>query len=122
VREAGGSDIRCFVIGGEVVAAMKRTAKEGEFRSNLHRGGRAELVELSETERRTALQAAETMGLNVAGVDIVRGAKGPLVLEVNSSPGLCGIEQVTGKDLAGQIVEFIERHAGPYDTGTQRRG
>jgi ribosomal protein S6--L-glutamate ligase len=122
VREAGGSDIRCFVIGGKVVAAMKRTAKEGEFRSNLHRGGRAELVVLSEAERQTALQSAETMGLNVAGVDLVRGANGPLVLEVNSSPGLQGIEDVTGLDIADLIVEFIETHAGPNSTGTKGSG
>jgi ribosomal protein S6--L-glutamate ligase len=114
VREAGGSDIRCFVIGGQVVAAMKRIAKEGEFRSNLHSGGRAVLVDLSDAERQTAVLAAETMGLNVAGVDMVRGAAGPLVLEVNSSPGLSGIEQVTGEDIAGMIVDFIESNAEPY--------
>jgi len=122
VREAGGSDIRCFVVGGQVVAAMKRVAKEGEFRSNLHRGGRAEPVDLSEAEVNAALLAAETMGLNVAGVDIVRGTQGPLVLEVNSSPGLCGIEQVTGRDIAGLIVDFVETHAEPYGTGTKGRG
>jgi ribosomal protein S6--L-glutamate ligase len=122
VREAGGSDIRCFVIGGQVVAAMKRIAKEGEFRSNLHSGGRAVLVELSEAERQTAVLAAATMGLNVAGVDMVRVATGPLVLEVNSSPGLCGIEQVTGKDIAGLIVEFIDSHAKPNFTGTKGSG
>jgi ribosomal protein S6--L-glutamate ligase len=122
VREAGGSDIRCFVVGGRVVAAMRRVAKEGEFRSNLHRGGRAEPAELSEAERQAAVLAAETMGLNVAGVDIMRGASGPLVLEVNSSPGLRGIEQVTGQDIAGLIVEFIERHAEPYGTKTKGSG
>jgi ribosomal protein S6--L-glutamate ligase len=122
VREAGGSDIRCFVVGGRVVASMKRIAKEGDFRSNLHRGGRAVQVELSEAERQTAVLAAEIMGLNVAGVDIVRGAGGPLVLEVNSSPGLCGIEQVTGKDIAGLIVEFIEDNAQANGTGTKGSG
>lgn len=111
VREADGSDIRCLVVGGRVVAAMKRIAREGEFRANLHQGGRAVGVELSEAERQAAVLAAGTMGLNVAGVDIVRGSCGPLVLEVNSSPGLRGVEQVTGRDVASLIVEFIEGNA-----------
>jgi ribosomal protein S6--L-glutamate ligase len=122
VREADGSDIRCFVIGGQVVACMKRIAKEGEFRSNLHCGGRAEPVELSDAERRTAVLAAETMGLNVAGVDIVRSANGPLVLEVNSSPGLSGIEQVTGRDIAGLVIAFIENNAPFSATWTRGSG
>jgi ribosomal protein S6--L-glutamate ligase len=111
VSEAGGSDIRCLVVGGKVIAAMKRTAREGEFRSNLHRGGVGSTVELSPEEQETAIQAAETVGLNVAGVDIVRSKRGPLVLEVNSSPGLQGIETITGIDVAGLIIEFIEDNA-----------
>ena len=122
VREADGSDIRCLVIGGRVVASMKRIAKEGEFRANLHRGGQAVNVELSEAEREAAVLAADTMGLNVAGVDMVRGAGGPLVLEVNSSPGLRGIEQVTGKDIARLILEFIEDSAKANGTGTKGSG
>ncbi len=122
VKEAGGADIRCFVIGNRVVAAMMRQAKEGEFRSNLHRGGTATLVKLSPAERATAVKAAKTMGLNVAGVDIVRSNEGALVLEVNSSPGLEGIETATGKDVAGMIIEFIEKHAKPNRTRTKGKG
>ena len=109
VREANGSDIRCFVVGDKVMAAMQRTAQEGEFRSNLHRGGTAQVVKLRPEERRLAIRAAQVMGLDVAGVDIIRSAHGPLVLEVNSSPGLEGIEKATGKDIAGAIIEFIEK-------------
>lgn len=108
IKESGGADIRCFVIGDEVVAAMKRQGAEGEFRSNLHRGGTAICVDISEEEKKTAIQAARAMGLNVAGVDILRSKRGPLVLEVNSSPGLEGIEKATGKDIAGMIIEHIE--------------
>lgn len=122
IEEAGGSDLRCFVVGGKVIAAMQRTAPEGEFRSNLHRGGTAELVELTAEERRTAIAAAKAMGLNVAGVDLLRSARGPLVMEVNSSPGLEGIEAATGKDVAGMIIGFIEGNAGPNRTGTRGRG
>ncbi|MEJ2620168.1 MAG: 30S ribosomal protein S6--L-glutamate ligase [Candidatus Thiodiazotropha sp.] len=122
IKEAGGSDIRCFVIGGKVVAAMKRQAPEGEFRSNLHRGGTAELVKLTPKERATAVKAAKVMGLNVAGVDILRSERGPLVMEVNSSPGLEGIESATGKDIAGLIIEFIEKNARPYKTRTRGKG
>ena len=109
IKEAGGADIRCFVIGGKVVAAMMRQAKEGEFRSNLHRGGSAKLVKLTPEERSTAIRAAKAMGLNVAGVDILRANHGPVVMEVNSSPGLEGIEGITGVDVAGKIIEFIEK-------------
>lgn len=109
IKEAKGSDIRCFVIGDKVVAAMKRTAKAGEFRSNLHRGGKAELVKITPEERSTATRAAHIMGLNVAGVDILRSAHGSLVMEVNSSPGLEGIETATNKDVAGLIIEFMEK-------------
>lgn len=122
IREAGGADIRAFVIGDRVVAAMLRQAKEGEFRSNLHRGGSASVVKLSPAERATAVRAAKTVGLNIAGVDIVRAKDGPLVLEVNSSPGLEGIEQTTGKDVAGMIMEFIEKQARPYKTKTRGKG
>ena len=119
IKEAGGSDIRCFVVGGKVIAAMQRTAPEGEFRSNLHRGGSASLVELTPKERRTAVNAAKIMGLNVCGVDLLRSNRGPLVMEVNSSPGIGGIEAATGKDVANLIIEFIEREARPMRTRTR---
>jgi len=122
IKEAGGSDIRCFVIGEKVVAAMKRTAKEGEFRSNLHRGGRAEIIKLTPEERSTAVRAANILGLNVAGVDILRSNHGPVVMEVNSSPGLEGIESATGKDVARLIIEFIEKNAKPHRTRTRGKG
>lgn len=109
IKEAGGADIRCFVIGDKVVAAMQRTAQAGEFRSNLHRGGSAKVIKLSPEERRLAVKSAKVMGLDVAGVDIIRSAHGPLVLEVNSSPGLEGIEKATGKDVAGAIIDYIEK-------------
>ncbi len=109
IKEAGGADIRCFVIGDKVVAAMQRNAAPGEFRSNLHRGGTAELVKLRPDERKLATRAAQVMGLDVAGVDLIRSDHGPLVLEVNSSPGLEGIEKATGKDIAGAIIEYIEK-------------
>jgi ribosomal protein S6--L-glutamate ligase len=122
IREAGGADIRCLVVGDKVVAAMKRQAKEGEFRSNLHRGGSASLVKISPEERSTAVRAARVMGLNVAGVDILRSNHGSVVMEVNSSPGLEGIEQATGKDVAGIIIEFIEKNAKPNKTQTRGKG
>lgn len=109
IKESGGSDIRCFVVGERVVAAMMRTAKEGDFRSNLHRGGTASVVKLLPEERALAIKAAKVMGLNVAGVDLIRSEHGPLVLEVNSSPGLEGIERVTRKDVADMIIEHIEK-------------
>ena len=109
IKEAGGADIRCFVVGDKVVAAMKRQGKEGEFRSNLHRGGSATIVKLSPEERSTAVLAAKTMGLNVAGVDLLRSNHGPVVMEVNSSPGLEGIENATGKDIAGMQIDFIQK-------------
>ena len=111
IKEAGGADIRCLVVGGKVVAAMKRQAAEGEFRSNLHRGGSAEIVRLSAAERRTAIDAAKAMGLNMCGVDILRSNNGPVVMEVNSSPGLEGIESATGKDVAGMVFQFLEKSA-----------
>jgi ribosomal protein S6--L-glutamate ligase len=122
ISEAGGADIRAFVVGDRVVAAMQRQAKEGEFRSNLHRGGSASIVKLSPEERSTAVRAAKTVGLNVAGVDIMRGKEGPLVLEVNSSPGLEGIEQATGKDVAGMVIGFLEKQARPHRTRTRGKG
>ena len=109
IKEAGGADIRCFVIGDKVVATMMRQGKEGEFRSNLHRGGSAKLIRITPEERSTAARAARTMGLNVAGVDLLRSNHGPVVMEVNSSPGLEGIENATGKDIAGMQIEFIEK-------------
>lgn len=110
IKEAGGMDIRCFVVGGKVIAAMKRQGAEGEFRSNLHRGGYAERIKLTPEERSTAVRAAKTMGLNVAGVDLLRSNHGPVVMEVNSSPGLEGIEESTGVDVAGKIIEYIEKN------------
>jgi len=111
IEEAKGADIRCIVVGGKVVASMKRQAEDGEFRSNLHRGGSAQKVKISPEERAVACRAAKAMGLNVAGVDLLRSNHGPVVMEVNSSPGLEGIEQCSGKDVAGMIIEYIERAA-----------
>ena len=122
IAEAGGSDLRCFVIGDKVVAAMKRQGKEGEFRSNLHRGGTATLVKLTPEERSTAVRSAKVMGLNVAGVDLLRSNHGPVVMEVNSSPGLEGIETATEKDVAGMIIEFVEKHAKAGKTRTRGKG
>lgn len=110
IKEAGGSDIRCFVIGSRVVASMKRQGAPGEFRSNIHRGGSAEKIKLTPEERSTAVRSAKVMGLNVAGVDILRSNHGPVVMEVNSSPGLEGIEAATGVDVAGKIIEFLEKN------------
>lgn len=109
IREAKGCDIRCFVVGGRVVASMMRQAHEGEFRSNLHRGGHSVAVEISEIEEKTAIRAAKAMGLHVAGVDILRSARGPVVMEVNSSPGLEGIEKATKVDVAAAVIEYLER-------------
>ncbi len=111
IKEAKAADIRAFVIGGKVVGSMMRQGMEGEFRSNLHQGGTAKKVTLTKEERRTAIAAAKAMGLNVAGVDMLRSDRGPLIMEVNSSPGLEGIERYTGKDIAGKIIEFIETKA-----------
>lgn len=122
IKEAGGADIRCLVVGGKVVASMKRQAKEGEFRSNLHRGATAELIKITPAERKTAIAAAKIMGLNVCGVDILRSKNGPLVMEVNSSPGLEGIETATGKDVARLIIQFIETEAKPHNTRTKGQG
>jgi len=122
IKEAGGTDIRAIVIGGKVVAAMKRTGAEGDFRSNLHRGGSAELIKLSPEERSTAVRSAKAMGLNVCGVDMLRANHGPVVMEVNSSPGLEGVEKATGLDIAGKIIQYIETHAKPNATKTKGKG
>nr|WP_298413511.1 30S ribosomal protein S6--L-glutamate ligase [uncultured Halomonas sp.] len=111
IKEAKGADIRCLVIGDKVVASMKRQAAEGEFRSNLHRGGSASVIRITPEERSTAIRAAKAMGLQVAGVDLLRSNHGPVIMEVNSSPGLQGIETSTGKDIAGLIIEHLEKHA-----------
>jgi len=121
IKEAGGSDIRCFVIDGKVVAAMKRQAPKGEFRSNLHRGGASSLIKITPEERSTAVRAARIMGLNVAGVDLLRSNHGPVVMEVNSSPGLEGIEGATGKDLAGLMIANLEK-IKPGKTRTRGKG
>lgn len=110
ISEAGGADIRAIVIEGKVVAAFKRQGKEGDFRSNLHRGGTATLIKLSRAERTAAVNAAKALGLNIAGVDLLQSKRGPLILEVNSSPGLEGVERATGVNVAGKIIEFIERN------------
>jgi ribosomal protein S6--L-glutamate ligase len=122
IKEAGGTDIRCLVIGEKVVAAMKRKGAEGDFRSNLHRGGSASVVKITPEERTTAVRAARTMGLNVCGVDMLRSNHGPVVMEINSSPGLEGIEGATGLDIATQIIEFMEKKARPFRTRMRGQG
>jgi ribosomal protein S6--L-glutamate ligase len=109
IKESKGADIRAFIVNGEVVGAMKRQGKEGEFRSNLHRGGTASIIKLSRAEKAAALKAASVLGLAIAGVDMLQSARGPLIMEVNSSPGLQGIETATGVDIAGKIIEYIEQ-------------
>jgi ribosomal protein S6--L-glutamate ligase len=111
IKEAKGADIRAFVVNGEVVGAMKRQAKDGEFRSNLHRGGTANLIKLSRAEKAAALKAAKALGLAIAGVDMLQSSRGPLILEVNSSPGLEGIEKATLVDIAGKIIQYVEENA-----------
>jgi ribosomal protein S6--L-glutamate ligase len=122
IAEAAGSDIRAFVVGGQVVAAMQRTGKKGDFRANLHRGGNAVAAEISEQERKTATRSAEITGLNVCGVDMLRSRRGPVVMEVNSSPGFEGIEAATRVDVAGKIIAFLERNARHGDTETKGNG
>ncbi|SFR38928.1 SSU ribosomal protein S6P modification protein [Yoonia tamlensis] len=122
IKESGGTDIRAIVVGGKVIAAMKRTGAEGDFRSNLHRGGSAKLIKLSPEERSTAVRAAKSMGLNVCGVDMLRANHGPVVMEVNSSPGLEGVEKATGLDVAGKIIEYIEKNAAKGNTKTKGKG
>lgn len=119
IKEAKGADIRAFIVNGKVVGAMKRQGAEGEFRSNLHRGGKAELIKLSNLEKKAALNAAKALGLAVAGVDMLQSARGPLILEVNSSPGLEGIEKATGINIAGKIIEYIEEFAGKKNAASK---
>jgi ribosomal protein S6--L-glutamate ligase len=122
IKEADASDIRILVIGGKVVASIKRTGAPGDFRSNLHRGGSAKTIKITPEERSTAIRAAKVMGLNVAGVDILRANHGPVIMEVNSSPGLEGIETTTGIDIAAKIIEFIEKNAKAGATKTKGKG
>ena len=122
IEESAGCDIRCFVVGGRVVAAMQRSGAPGEFRSNLHRGGAASAVKITPEERSTAQRAAKTLGLNVCGVDLLRSNHGPVIMEVNSSPGLRGIEQVSGKDIASLIIEFMEQKGARRNTKTRGQG
>lgn len=122
IKEAGGTDVRALVIGGKVVAAMQRTGAEGEFRSNLHRGGSAQTIKITPQERSTAVKSAKAMGLNVCGVDMLRAKDGPVVMEVNSSPGLEGVEKATRIDIAGKIIEFIEKNAKAGKTKTRGKG
>ncbi len=122
IKEAGGTDIRALVVGGKVVAAMQRQGAEGEFRSNLHRGGSAKKIKISPEERLTAVRAAKTMGLNLCGVDMLRANHGPVVMEVNSSPGIEGVEKATGVDIATRIIELVETKAMPGKTKTKGKG
>jgi ribosomal protein S6--L-glutamate ligase len=122
IKEAGGNDIRALVVGGKVVAGMMRLGRIGDFRANLHCGGKAQPVVLSDEEARTAVRSAEVLGLNVAGVDLLRSSRGPVVVEVNSSPGLEGMEQASGADVAGAIIAFLERHARRGETKTRGAG
>jgi ribosomal protein S6--L-glutamate ligase len=122
IKEANATDIRCFVIGNKVVASMQRKGAEGDFRSNLHRGGSAEAIKITPEERSTAVRAARAMGLNVAGVDMLRSNHGSVIMEVNSSPGLEGIEKATGKDIASRIIAFIEENAIAGKTKTKGKG
>jgi ribosomal protein S6--L-glutamate ligase len=122
IKEAGGADIRAFVIGDKVVASMMRQGPRGEFRSNLHRGGTASKVRLTPEERSSAVRSAKKLGLRVAGVDMLRSNHGPVVMEVNSSPGLEGIETTSGKDVAGMIIEYLEKHAKPGKTKDRIQG
>ena len=122
IAESKGSDIRCFVVGDKVVAAMQRKAAVGEFRANIHRGGKAESVRISKIEREAAIKAAKIMGLGMAGVDLIRSKRGPLILEINSSPGLEGIESATHKDIAGAIMKHIEKNAKPIGPRSRYQG
>lgn len=122
IEESRGTDIRCFVVGDKVVAAIKRQAKDGEFRANVHQGGKAMKVKLTPQERSIAVAAAKTMGLKVAGVDLIRSHHGPLVLEINSSPGLEGIEKATHVNIAGKIITYIEKHAKPIGINQRFQG
>ena len=122
IKESGGSDIRCFVVGDKVIAAMERRAAPGEFRANIHQGGTANPIKITKAEREAAVKACKIMGLRMAGVDLLRSERGPLVLEINSSPGLEGIEKATGKDVAGLIIEYIEQNAKPIGPRSRYQG
>jgi ribosomal protein S6--L-glutamate ligase len=122
IAEAGGTDIRALVVGGRVVGAMRRIGRKGDFRSNLHRGGKGEKVDIAPEEVETAVRSAEALGLNVCGVDMLRSRRGPVVIEVNSSPGLEGIERATGADIAGEIIRFLEINARHGATETKGKG
>ncbi len=122
ISEASGSDIRCLVVGGKVIASMKRQGREGDFRSNLHQGGSASQVKITPEERSTAVRSAKIMGLGFCGVDILRSNHGPVVMEVNSSPGLEGIEKTTDIDVAGKLIDYIEKNAQPGKTKTKGKG
>lgn len=122
IAESKGADIRCFVVGDKVVAAMQRIAAPGEFRANIHRGGTAEYVRINKAEREAAIKAAKIMGLGMAGVDLIRSKRGPLILEINSSPGLEGIETATQKDIASSIVKHIEKNAKPIGPRSRYQG
>jgi ribosomal protein S6--L-glutamate ligase len=122
IKEAEGNDVRVLVVGGKVVASVMRLGKMGDFRANLHRGGRAETMTITEDERRAAVRSAEVLGLNVAGVDLLRSIRGPLVVEVNASPGIEGVEQASGADVAGAMIEFLERNARRGETRTRGAG
>jgi ribosomal protein S6--L-glutamate ligase len=122
IRESHGTDLRSIVVGERVIASMQRVGKDGDFRANLHRGGHAVKVRITPEERSTAARAARVMGLSVAGVDILRTSHGPVVIEVNSSPGLAGIEETTGVDIAGAVIDHVERNAKPGKTGTRGSG
>lgn len=122
IKVAGGTDIRSLVVGGKVIASMQRKGAEDDFRSNLHRGGSAQTIRITPEERSTAVRAAKAMGLNVCGVDMLRSNHGPVVMEVNSSPGLEGVEKATGIDVAGQIITFLEKNAKVGKTKTRGRG
>jgi ribosomal protein S6--L-glutamate ligase len=122
IKEAGGSDIRCFVIGDKVIASMQRQGAKDDFRSNIHRGGKATRIRITPQERAAAIGAAQAMGLRVCGVDMLRSNHGPVIMEVNSSPGLGGIEMASGIDVADKIIEYLERNAKPNKTKTRGRG
>jgi ribosomal protein S6--L-glutamate ligase len=122
IKEAGGADIRALVVGGAVVASMMRSGKIGDFRANLHRGGKAEAVAITDDERKTALRSAEVLGLNVCGVDMLRSNRGPVVIEVNSSPGIEGMEQASKVNVAGAMITFLELHAKRGETRTRGKG
>ena len=122
IKESDGADIRCFVVGDKVVAAMKRQAEKGEFRANIHQGGIGKPIKITKAERAVAVKAAKIMGLHMAGVDLLRSERGPLVLEINSSPGLEGIETTTDIDVAEKIIKHIEKHAKPIGPKSRYQG